>query len=530
MMDLHSAGLRRGVVCAPHASTVEAGRAILGEGGNALEAMVAMAASIAAVYPHMNHLGGDGFWLIREPSGRVRAIMAAGPAGQLAKPDLYRDYETIPPRGPLAALTVPGAVAGWMLALEAARAHGGKLPLDLLLAAAISQSRTGYSVTRSQERLTRENIENLKDVPGFAATFLVDGKPPATGTTLKQEAFAETLAHLARAGLDDFYRGDVGREIAVDLERLGSPVTREDLADYSANLAEPLQLKLPYGTIYNTDAPTQGVVSLMILALFERLGAAAAETFDHIHLLVEATKRALRVRDRAVTDPGHLSHPLERYLDARFIAGEAMKIDRRKAAPWQPRSGESDTVWMGSADADGLVVSYIQSLYWEFGSGLVLPRTGVLMQNRGASFSLTAGALNLLAPGRLPFHTLNPALAVLNDGRIMAYGCMGGDGQPQTQAALFTRHVQFRQPLADAIDRPRWVLGRTWGTPRTALRLESRFDGNLIDALAAAGHDIEVLDEAYSDVMGHAGAVVLHPDGSLEGAHDPRADGGAAGV
>ena len=138
IMDLHSAGHRRGVVCAPHSAAVEAGRAILAEGGNALEAMVAMAAAIAAVYPHMNHLGGDGFWLIREPSGRVRAIMAAGPAGAQAKPELYRDYETIPPRGPLAALTVPGAVGGWMLALEAAKAHGGKLPLDVLLAPAIA--------------------------------------------------------------------------------------------------------------------------------------------------------------------------------------------------------------------------------------------------------------------------------------------------------------------------------------------------------------------------------------------------------
>jgi gamma-glutamyltranspeptidase/glutathione hydrolase len=185
---------------------------------------------------------------------------------------------------------------------------------------------------------------------------------------------------------------------------------------------------------------------------------------------------------------------------------------------------------MGAADTSGLVVSYIQSLYWEFGSGCVLPGTGVLMQNRGASFSLQPGALNFLTPGRLPFHTLNPALAVLKDGRVMAYGCMGGDGQPQTQAAVFTRYVDFAQPLPEAVDRPRWVLGRTWGAPRTALRLEQRFDGQLIETLAAAGHDIDVLSEPYSDVMGHAGAVVLHPNGACEGAHDPRADGGAAGV
>jgi gamma-glutamyltranspeptidase len=531
MTDLHSAGHRRGVVCAPHSAAVESGRAILGEGGNAIEAMLAMAGTIAAVYPHMNHLGGDGFWLIREPSGRLRAIMAAGPAGRNARPELYRqNYETIPTRGPLAALTVPGVVGGWMLALEAAQANGGKLPLDVLLGSAIAHARNGYQVTRSQKRLTEENLEALASVDGFAKTFLVDGKVPDIGATLKQEKLGDTLAHLAHTGLDDFYRGDVGREIAADLERIGSPVTREDISRYAARLADPLEVTLSSGTIYNTDAPTQGVVSLMILALFDRLGVTEAEGFDHVHGLVEATKRALRMRDRAVTDPDYLSLALERYLEARFIAGEAMKIDRRKAAPWPLRSGESDTIWMGAADTSGLVVSYIQSIYWEFGSGCVLPRTGVLMQNRGASFSLEAGALNLLAPGRLPFHTLNPALAVLRDGRVMAYGCMGGDGQPQTQSAVFTRHVQFHQPLEEAIDRPRWVLGRTWGSPRTTLRLEARFDGNLIDALAGAGHDVDVLADPYSDVMGHAGAAVLHPDGTCEGAHDPRADGGAAGV
>ena len=529
-VSLHSAGHRRGVVCAPHFAAVETGRSILAEGGNAIEAMLAMAASIAAVYPHMNHLGGDGFWIVREPSGRVRTIMAAGPAALQAKPELYRDHESMPTRGPLAALTVPGAVGGWILAHEAAQAHGGKLPLKVLLTPAIAQARNGYVVTRSQTRLTNEQFATLKDVPGFAAQFLVDGKVPEVGTLLKQEAFAGTLEHLSHAGLEDFYRGDVARESAADLEGIGSPLARADLERYQAALAEPLRVNLASGTLYNTDAPTQGAVSLMILALFARLNVTEAESFDHVHGLVEATKRALRMRDRLITDPNYLSHSLQRVLEERYLAGEAMKIDRRKAAPWPLASNAGDTIWMGAADTSGLVVSYIQSLYWEFGSGCVLPRTGLLMQNRGSSFSLQSGALNYLAPGRLPFHTLNPALAALQDGRIMAYGCMGGDGQPQTQSAVFTRHVDFREPLAEALDRPRWVLGRTWGAARTSLRLEPRFDENLVEALAAAGHDIDLLAEPHSDVMGHAGAVVLHPDGTCEGAHDPRADGGAAGI
>jgi oxamate amidohydrolase len=531
-MTLHSAGHRRGVVCAPHLAAVEDGRAILAEGGNAVEATIAMAASIAAVYPHMNHIGGDGFWLIREPSGRVRALMGAGRAGSKATIALYRDasHDEIPARGPLAALTVPGAVAAWMLAGEAAKAQGGRLPLDLLLGAAIKRARDGYDVTRSQARLTAEKLPEMKEAVGFREAFLVDGKAPEAGARLKQKAFAATLEHLSQAGLDDFYRGDVGREIAADLTRIGSPVTRADLEQYRAWVDAPLSVSIQAGTLYNAPPPTQGLASLIILALFDRLRVQQAESFEHIHGLVEATKRSFRVRDRVITDPDRITVDLDRFLTPAFLDEQAGKIDMKKAAKWPASDAQGDTIWMGAADSSGLVVSYIQSLYWEFGSGCVLPATGILMQNRGASFSLDPKALNALAPGRRPFHTLNPALASLKDGRVMAYGTMGGDGQPQSQAAVFTRHVTFRQPLDKALDAPRWLLGRTWGSTHTNLRMESRFDGNLIDRLMAAGHDVAVLDEPYSDTMGHAGAVILHPNGTLEGGHDPRADGGAAGV
>jgi gamma-glutamyltranspeptidase/glutathione hydrolase len=531
-MTLHSAGHRRGVVAAPHAATVEDGRAILAEGGNAIEAMLAMAASIAAVYPHMNHVGGDGFWLIREPSGRVRALMGAGRAGAKATPRFYRDagHDEIPARGPLAALTVPGAVAAWMLAQDATKAQGGKLPLEMLLAPAIKHAREGYLVTRSQARLTAEKLPEMAKATGFKKAFMPDGKVPDVGMRLKQNEFAATLEHLAHAGLDDFYRGDVGREIAADLERIGSPVMRADVENYRALVDEPLSVATQVGTLYNSPPPTQGLASLIILALFERLRVTQAESFEHIHGLVEATKRAFRVRDRVVTDPDKITLDLGRFLQPAFLDGEVMQIDRKKAARWPMPYGEGDTIWMGAADASGCMVSYIQSLYWEFGSGCVLPGTGILMQNRGASFSLDSKAINALAPGRRPFHTLNPALAALKDGRMIAYGTMGGDGQPQSQAAVFTRYVTFREPLDKALDAPRWLLGRTWGSAPTNLRMESRFDGNLIDRLMAAGHDIAVLDEPYSDTMGHAGAVILHADGTLEGGHDPRADGGAAGV
>jgi gamma-glutamyltranspeptidase/glutathione hydrolase len=525
-------GLSRGVVAAPHHRAAEAGRQILAEGGNAIEAMAAMAASIAAVYPHMTHLGGDAFWLIREPSGRVRYIEACGPAGAKATIRRYRDqgHDVLPSRGPQAAITVPGAVGGIAAALDLARAHGGRLPLSVLFAPAIAAARDGYIVSRSQAALTASKLPEMGGSPGFADTFLIGGKPPAEGATLKQTAFAGLLDHLVRAGLDDLYRGDAGREIAADLDRIGSPVTRADLEAYRARVAEPLSVRLRSGTAYNAPPPTQGLASLMILGLFERLNVRSGEGFEHVHGLIEATKRAFLVRDRVVTDPDRLTADPASFLQAAYLDQEAGRIDPRRALKWPQPAQRGDTIWMGAADASGLVVSYIQSIFFEFGSGCVLPQTGLLMQNRGASFSLDPRAANPLEPGRRPFHTLNPALAMLNDGRVMAYGTMGGEGQPQTQAMIYTRHVLFGDSLATALDRPRWLLGKTWGSAVTSLRLENRFDDRLVDRLLDAGHEVEVIPETYSDTMGHAGAVLLRPDRRLDGAHDPRADGGATGL
>lgn len=513
-----------GRVSAPHFLAAEAGEAVLREGGNAIEAMVAAAATIAVSYPHMNGIGGDGFWLIHEPGHVPRAIRACGPAAALADKDFYRAQgdAAIPARGPRAALTVAGAVAGWAKALDLARAWGTSLPLSRLLRDAIRHAREGVAVTRSQTALTREKWPELATVPGFVDTFAAAGIPEV-GTLQRQPRLAATLEQLARAGLDDFYRGELARSMAQDLEAAGSPLRLADLEAFRALMVEPLSVSLHSGRVFNHPPPTQGVASLMILGVFDRLGVQAAESFAHVHGLVEATKRAFRWRNAQLGDPAFMRADPASVLLAHALDEEHRHIDMHRAAPWPEPAKPGDTVWLGAADAEGRVVSYIQSVYWEFGSGLVLPQSGVQWQNRGASFSLAPGP-NELAPGRLPFHTLNPALAYLNDGRVMAYGTMGGEGQPQTQAAIFTRHVLFRQPLQAAIDAPRWLLGRTWGEESTNLKLESRFDPALVEALRAAGHAVQVIGD-YSDTMGHAGAVVWHGDGRIEAACDPRADG-----
>jgi gamma-glutamyltranspeptidase/glutathione hydrolase len=345
---------------------------------------------------------------------------------------------------------------------------------------------------------------------------------------LRQPELAATLAHLAEAGLDDFYRGDLARALASGLEKAGSPLRLADLQNYRAQVLQPLSVELAAGRIYNLPPPTQGIASLMILGIFERLKVLEADGFAHVHGVVEATKRAFHLRNAHVTDPAHMTATCADWLLAETLDREAAMIHPDRAAPWPHEAKPGDTIWMGAADRHGCVVSYIQSIFWEFGSGVVVPGTGVLWQNRGASFTLDDGP-NRLMPGKLPFHTLNPALARLNDGRILAYGTMGGEGQPQTQAAVFTRHVLFGQDMQAAIDAPRWLLGRTWGENSTNLKLEGRFPSRVVEQLACAGHDVEIVAD-YTDMMGHAGAVAFHANGLIEGATDPRADGVCAGV
>jgi oxamate amidohydrolase len=520
-------------VAAPHALAAESGRAVLAEGGNAIEAMAAMAATIAVVYPHMNAIGGDAFWLMREPGGRVRGIEACGPAGCLATIQRYRDngYDAIPPRGPDAALTVAGAVGGWRAALDYARSLDGRVPLPTLLADAIRFARDGYPVSASEGREEPKELAALKQVPGFADTFFVEGKPTPAGHLRKMPVLAETLEQLAHAGLDDFYRGDIGREIAADLERLGSPVTRGDLEAYRAEMREPLSARVKAATLYNFPPPTQGLASLLILGIFARLNVMHGESVEHHHGLIEAVKRAVAIRDRVVTDPRRLRHAPADFLTLAAFEREAAAVDMRRASPFPLPPGEGDTVWMGAIDRDGLAVSYIQSLYWEWGSGCVLPRTGIHWQNRGVSFSLDPKAKNPLEPGRKPFHTLNPALAAFDDGRVLSYGAMGGDGQPQFQAQIFTRYADFGMGLADAVDAPRWLLGRTWGSASTTLKLEGRFDASFVQALGRLGHEVEEYAQPYWDDFGHAGMLVKHPhNGRVEATHDSRSDGGAAGL
>ncbi|WP_061324404.1 oxamate amidohydrolase [Serratia rubidaea] len=518
-----------GMAVTPHHLASQSALAVLREGGSAIEAMVAAAATVAVVYPHMNGLGGDGFWLIVPPDGEPLAIDASGAAGALAMPAAYADLTQIPHRGPRAALTVAGTVSGWDEALRvSAELCGRALPLPRLLADAIDYAETGIPVTASQAAASAAKYAELCDLPGFAAAFLPDGAPPQAGSRFCQPALAATLRQLAQEGLDSFYRGPLAERLAAGMAQLEMPVTLADLQRHRARRTVPLRLQHRQGDVWNLAPPTQGLASLAILGISDRLAMAEADETETVHRLVESTKLAFGLRDAHITDPACLAGDSQALLEPAALQALAARVDERRAAPWGAGKGPGDTVWMGVIDNSGLAVSFIQSIYHEFGSGVVLPDSGIVWQNRGAAFSLDPTHLLALAPGKQPFHTLNPAAARLHDGRVMVYGSMGGDGQPQTQAALFTRYVLQNAPLQESISRPRWLLGRTWGQSSESLKLEGRFAPETIARLRALGHEVEVLAD-FTEAMGHAGAIVRHPDGLLEGAFDPRSNGSAAG-
>ena len=358
------------------------------------------------------------------------------------------------------------------------------------------------------------------------------GAPPAIGSLFRNPELATTLDRLATVGLDDFYRGDIARSLAAELESAGSPLRMADFERHLPLDVRPLAVQLANAACYGMPPPTQGLASMMILGLFERIKPETAEGFAYVHALIEATKRAFMIRDSEVTDPAYMRVDPRSFLEPAELDAWAASIDPITAMPWPHVAKPGDTVWLGAIDKDGTAVSFIQSIYWEFGSGVVLPSSGIVWQNRGTSFGLDPSHLHALAPHRRPFHTIQPAMAIFGDGRVMPYGTMGGEGQPQTQAAVFTRYAMYGQDLQTAVTAPRWLLGRTWGSDAANLRIENRFAPDVIEALKAAGHDVEVVGP-FEEIMGHAGALVTHRSGdkagTIEGASDPRSDGRAAG-
>ncbi|WP_414041004.1 gamma-glutamyltransferase [Acidithiobacillus sp. M4-SHS-6] len=527
-----------GMVSAPHFLAAEAGADVLRGGGNAIEAAIAVGSTLAVVYPHMNGLGGDAFWLISDGNSEtVKGLAAAGPAGRYYSARTFLDTQVheIPFRGGRSALTVPGAVAGWGAAYDYSKSFWhGKLSWGDLLENAYQHALRGFPISSNQSATLAHYAPVLCKQPGFSHIYLPGDEVSRPGTIWSQRALGNTLQEIAEKGSESFYEGQLAKKMITSLRASGSLLTEQDMIDFKTEWVEPLRVGFGQGEALNLPAPTQGLASLMILALLDRFKGSFEDHLgaEFIHYSVEITKQVFKRRDQVIADPHFHDFDLSSMLEKDFLDDMAALIEPRHVRP-SPAigAGDGDTVWFGVVDAEGRMVSVIQSLYHEFGCGVVAGDTGVLWNNRGCAFSLIPGHINVLEPGKRPFHTLNPAMYAENGRVHLAYGTMGGDGQPQTQAAILMRAKHFGLSLEAAIASPRWLYGRTWGESNAGLRLEHRYAKQVYGDLQKWGHQVSWVPD-YSDVMGHAGMVGLSngANSNFAAATDPRSDGGVMGV
>ncbi|MDA0865944.1 MAG: gamma-glutamyltransferase [Cyanobacteria bacterium] len=521
--------LSPGMVVCPHHLASEAGAEILRAGGNAIDAAISTQAALGVVYPHMTGLGGDAFWLIYDAASQaLQGLNGSGRAAQQATLGFYRDRgcAAIPQRGPLGAITVPGAVDSWAVAHD----RLGQLPWADLLQPAITLAKTGYPATGSQAYWTRQDLPYLTEHGAGDCPFLPKGHLPEPGQWLTNPDLANTLDILAREGAQALYQGELADRIDAHLQTVGGLLTGADLAAHHSDWVNPISTTYRGHTIWQLPPNSQGFTVLQALNLIEGfdLQTVGHGTADYYHLLVEATKLAFADRDRWLTDPDFATIPTEQLIAKTYGDHRRSQIEMNQAGPFPAAAIGGDTVYTAVVDGAGNAVSVIQSVYFDFGSAVMVPGTGFVLQNRGSFFSLDAGQINGLAPGKRTFHTLMPGMVCTDNRPEWVLGTMGGEGQPQTQLALLTRLLDYGFDPQTAIDLPRWLWGRTWGDTNSGLTLEGRIPATIQAELQRRGHPVKAAPD-WTEKMGHAHVIHIDPTtGTLQGGCDRRSDGAIA--
>lgn len=507
-------------VTSDHVLASAAGTEVIKRGGNAVDAAITMAAVLTVVRPHMNGVGGDNFMLIRlQKTGEVIALNGSGRAGSKATPAFFqaKGLEDVPSSGILS-VSVPGAVRGWADALQ----KYGTITLSQALQPAIRYAERGFPVS---PRLNADITESKRKVaadPELARIFLPNGEAPAVGSLLKQPELAKTLRAIAASGPDAFYRGAIARQIAAFMDREGGLITAEDLAKHRSSWEKPISTTYLGHPVLAFPPNTQGVTLLESLNLAELadLEPMGRNSADYIHMLVEGAKLAYADRDKYIADPAFSEVPVERLISKEYAADLARRLrDKLKANDASSnanRDGTGDTVFLGVVDKDGNAVSMIQSLFAAFGSGRMVPGTGITLHNRGSLYELDPSHPNVIAPGKRPFHTLCPAM-VLNPDRslMMVVGTPGGDGQPQTLVQVITNVMQFGLTPQQAVEAPRF---RWYGRER--LGVEPGITADVRDVLSKRGHQVQVQEP--SEEFGGAQIILVTPTGGRIAGADPR--------
>jgi gamma-glutamyltranspeptidase len=514
----------RGVICTPHAQASAAGMRVLDAGGTAIDAMLAASAMLAAVFPHMTGLGGDALWMIHD--SKVRTIVGIGQAGQRLP-----EGGVIGLRGPASVATTAGAMASWQTAANISRREwGSRLGWADLLEDAASVADAGIRISQSQlfwQTLRQPLIEQLPDLHRLCKT---QGRWLGEGDILRQPELANTLRHLAKHGVEDFYNGELAQAFGAAFDRLGCGLTTADLAATRAHEVAPISVRYREGRLYNVAPPCQGLYTLQAMATLQHkpLTQVGNGSALYYHYLVEAIKQGLLRRNEQLRDPLIEPWDFSATFDEAQIRHFAEAIDDQRAAPWNEPGRPADTIWMAATDAHGRTACLIQSLFHDFGSGCILGDTGVLWQNRAAGFNANPEHVNGWAPGKRPAHTLNPSCYLADDGQRWFFGTQGGDGQPQTQMVLATQLIDYRQPIDQALQTPRFLLGRSFFDSTDNLKLEGDMSATTVEGLATLGHEVEIIP-ARSPMTGHAGIIAIDAEGGRSAMHDPRGEGTGLG-
>ncbi|WP_233123636.1 gamma-glutamyltransferase family protein [Agrobacterium vaccinii] len=510
---------KKGMVTTPHHTASEAGAKVLQRGGTAIEAVIAAGAALTVLYPHFCGLGGDAIWIVADSEGRRKTIMGIGQAAEHL-PAL----DAIPQRGPLSALTTAALVDSWGEALRYSSTNWqGTESLAALLADAIELAAEGFPVSQSQNHWHSFRGTEIPNWPGFEAHFVTEG-------IQRQPQLASVLERIALYSHREFYEGELAQRIANGLEAAGSPIRLSDLQKTAAQIVDPISLVYRGIELLAPPPPSQGVTTLGIMGVLANFDMANVDvsSAEFYHLCVEAVKQAFLDRG-AIADPDFVAQVCGDWLSETALSRKAAVIDEKVASPWPAIHQTGDTVYLAAVDHEGRCASVLQSTYYDWGSGVLLGDTGILWQNRGAAFSTDPMSPNVLAPGKLPFYTLNPGIG-LRDGRPhLLYGTQGADGQPQTLTLLLSRLIDHGFDPLSALSAPRFLLGRTFSDTRDNLKIEASVGDEVIETLHAMGHETIAIP-ALSALAGQAGVIRLNGDGWIDGAHDPRSDGCAIGI
>jgi gamma-glutamyltranspeptidase/glutathione hydrolase len=509
---------RRGAIATPHYLATKAGERAYELGGSAVDAVLAAAAVLAVVYPHNTGLGGDSVSLVRTPDGSTVCINATGPAPQaVSLQQLSSKYGATMPALGADTFTVPGMVRGW----QTLRSYGARLGWEQQLSAAREYAENGAPVSSSLAAALVRLDAVLRVDPGLSDIFFPQGRPLIAGDVFYQKALGRTLSILSAGGPDAMYEGEITRRLTAGLKERGGALSEEDFAEFTPEITPPTTAQVFGKTILTSPPNTQGIILLRILAAIESVGLTdpLGDDAGRVAALLDASNT---LRDTYLGDP-----KFSPMADSPLWTAPLVPSPSTQTRVADPRVPHGDTVGIVAVDSDGYAVSHVQSLFHHFGAAILEPSTGIILQNRAASFSLSADSPNSFAPRKRPSHTLMPVMAVADGTLRFVDACMGGRGQAQVHTHLLLRQLAG-QSAAETVGAPRFAVGpiQAHETGNT-IHVEEDAPDNVLAALKGTGMPVEVVPR-HTEMLGHANVIGIHSDGAFDAASDPRSDGSAA--